>query len=145
MAIQASEVPRAVAAATSTASALGLRVDEAIVLHISNRLALRLLPSDVVARVALATHEAATLEVEVAARLAATDSPVAPLDPRVAPGVYQRDGFAITLWTYYESRPARELSPAEYADALSRLHLGMQHVDVPTPHFTDRVRCWRPH
>ncbi len=102
MAMQASEVPRAVVAATSTASALGLRVDEAIVLHVSNRLALRLLPSDVLARVALATHQAAELEVEVAARLAATDSPVALLDPRVAPRVYERDGFAITLWTYYE-------------------------------------------
>jgi Ser/Thr protein kinase RdoA (MazF antagonist) len=139
MAMQGSEVPRAVAAATSTASALGLRVDEAIVLHVSNRLALRLLPSDVLARVALATHEAAELEVAVAARLAATDSPVALLDPRVAPRVYERDGFAITLWTYYEHQPARELSSADYADALSRLHVGMQHVDITTPHFTDRV------
>jgi len=139
MAMKASEVPRAVAAAKSTASALGLRVDEAIVLHVSNSLALRLLPSDVLARVALATHQAAELEVEVAARLAATDSPVALLDPRVAPSVYERDGFAITSWTYYEPQPARELSPADYADALSRLHVGMQHVDVTTPHFTDRV------
>src|SRR6188472_1520072 len=140
MAMHASEVPRAVAAATSTASALGLRVDEAIVLHVSNRLALRLLPSDVLARVALATHEAAELEVEVAARLAATDSPVALLDPRVAPRVYERDGFTITLWTYYEPQTARALSPAEYAHALARLHVGMQQVDVATPHFTDRVK-----
>jgi Ser/Thr protein kinase RdoA (MazF antagonist) len=138
--MQASEVPRAVAAATSTASALGLRVDETKVLHVSNRLALRLLPSDVLARVALPTHEAAAFEVGLAARLAATDSPVAPLDPRVVPRVYQRDGFTITLWTYYEPQTARELSPADYADALSRLHVGMQRVDVTTPHFTDRVR-----
>ena len=140
MAMEASEVPRAVAAATSTASALGLRADEANVLHVSNRLALRLLPSDVLARVALPTHEAAEFEVGLAARLAATDSPVALLDPRVAPRVYKRDGFTITLWTYYEPRTARALSPADYADALSRLHVGMQHVDVTTPHFTDRVR-----
>ena len=139
MAMHASEVPRAVAAATSTASALGLRVDEAIVLHVSNRLALRLLPSDVLARVALATHEAAELEVEVAVQLAATDSPVALLDPRVAPRVYERDGFAITLWTHYDRQPARELSSADYADALARLHVGMQHVDVTAPHFTNRV------
>ena len=140
MAMQASEVPRAVAAATSTASALGLRADEANVLHVSNRLALRLLPADVLARVALPTHEAAAFEVDLAARLAATDSPVALLDPRVAPRVYERDGFTITLWTYYEPQTARELSPADYADALSRLHVGMQHVDVTTPHFADRVR-----
>src|SRR6186997_1077611 len=125
MAMQASDVPRAVAAATSTASALGLRVDEGIVLHASNRLALRLRPSDVLARVALATHEAAAFEVGLAARLAATDCPVALLDPRVVPRVYERDGFAITLWTYYEPQTARDLSPADYADALSRLHDGM--------------------
>jgi Phosphotransferase enzyme family len=138
--MQASEVPRAVAAAAATASAMGLRADDANVLHVSNRLAVRLLPSDVLARVALPTHEAATFEVALAARLAATGSPVALLDPRVAPHVHERDGFTITFWTYYEPQTARELSPAKYADALSRLHVGMQHVDVTTPHFSDRVR-----
>jgi hypothetical protein len=44
--MQASEVPRAVAAALSSASALDLTVDDAIVLHDSNRLVLRLLPCD---------------------------------------------------------------------------------------------------
>jgi aminoglycoside phosphotransferase (APT) family kinase protein len=58
----------------------------------------------------------------------------------VAPRVYERDGFAITLWTYYPAEPSRELSPAAYADALSRLHVGLQRVDLATPHFTDRVR-----
>jgi Ser/Thr protein kinase RdoA (MazF antagonist) len=140
MAMQASEVPRAVAAAASTASALGLRVDDATVVHASNRLAVRLLPADVLARVALPTHEAAAFEVDLAGRLAATGSPVGRLDPRVAPGVYERDGFEITLWTYYEPRPASELSPAAYADALSRLHVGMQRIDVPTADFADRVR-----
>jgi hypothetical protein len=140
MAVAVTDVPRAVAAATSVASALGLTVDRAAVLHASNRLALRLLPSDVVARVALAAHGAAQLEVDLASRLADTDSPVAALDPRVPPRVYERDGFAVTLWSYYVPQPSRELSPAGYADALSRLHLGMQHVDVLTPHFTDRVR-----
>ena len=140
MAVRASDVPGAVAAATSTASGLGLRADEAKVLHVSNRLALRLLPCDVLARVARPTHKAAEFEVGLAARLAAMDTPVALLDPRVAPRVYERDGFTITFWTYYAPETARELSPAEYADALSRLHVGMQHVDVKAPHFTDRVR-----
>src|SRR6478735_11514374 len=140
MAIQASEVPRAVAAARSTASALGLTADEATVLHASNRLAVRLPPADVLARVALPTHEAAAFEVDLAARLAATDAPVAGLDPRVTPRVHERDGFTITLWTYHAPQAAPELPPAEYADALARLHAGMQHVDVATSHFTDRVR-----
>jgi Ser/Thr protein kinase RdoA (MazF antagonist) len=138
--MQAADVPRATAAAASTASALGLRVDETIVLHASNRLAVWLRPCDVLARVALPAHEAAQFEIDVATRLAATDSPVAALDPRVEPRVYERDGFTITFWTYYESQPSREISPADYADALSRLHVGMRQVQLPTPHFTDRVR-----
>jgi hypothetical protein len=133
-------VPRAVAAATWAASGLGLSADEAIVLHASNRLAVRLLPSDVLARVASAAHEAAQLEVDLALQLVGTDTPVATLDPRVAPRVYERDGFAITLWTYYPAESSHELAPAEYADALSRLHIGMRDVDLSTPHFTDRVK-----
>ena len=51
----------------------------------------------------------------------------------------QRDGFAVTLWTYYEPVAPREVSPAGYANALERLHAGMRQLDVRTPHFTDRV------
>lgn len=134
------DVPRAVAAAKSAAAGLGLSADDAIVLHASNRLALRLLPSDVLARVASAAHEAAQLEVDLVLGLACSDAPVAALDPRVPPRVYERDGFEITLWTYYAAESSRELAPAEYADALSRLHIGMHEVDLLTPHFTDRVK-----
>ncbi len=138
--MQASDVPRAVAAARSSASALGLRVDDAVVLHDSNRLAVRLLPCDVLARVADVTHQAgAAFEVEVARRLAATDSPVAALEPRVEPRAYVRDGFVVTLWTYYEPASPRDVAPAEYAQALERLHTGMREIDLPAPHFTDRV------
>ena len=100
--MQASEVSRAVAAAMSVASALDLTVDDAIVLHDSNKLALRLLPCDVLARVAHVAHQVAQFEVELAQRLAEIGSPVAALEPRVEPRVYERDGFAVTLWTYYE-------------------------------------------
>ena len=138
--MQASEVPRAVAAAMSTASALDLTVDDAIVLHDSNRLALRLLPCDVLARVAhVGASGAHEFEVELAQRLAGTESPVAALEPRVEPRVHERDGFVITLWTYYEPVPPREVPPADYADALERLHAGMRQLDITTPHFTDRV------
>jgi hypothetical protein len=137
--MRASEVPRAVAAATSTVSSLDLTVDDAIVLHDSNKLTLRLLPCDVLARVAPAAHQVAQFEVELAQRLAESGCPVAVLEPRMEPRVYERDGFAVTLWTYYEPGTLREVSPADYADALERLHAGMRKLDVPTPHFTDRV------
>ena len=137
--MQPSAVPRAVAAAVSTASALDLTVDDAIVLHDSNKLALRLLPCDVLARVAPEALQVAQLEVDVAQALTGTESPVAALEPRVEPRVYERDGFVITLWTYYEPLSPPEVAPADYADALERLHAGMRTIEVSTPHFTDRV------
>ena len=137
--MQASEARRAVAAAMSSAAALDLSVEDATVLNDSNRLVLRLMPCDVVARVAPMAHQGAQLEVELAQRLAETESPVGALEPRVEPRVYERDGFAVTLWTYYEPVPSRELPPAEYAQALERLHADMRTIDVTTPHFMDRV------
>jgi Ser/Thr protein kinase RdoA (MazF antagonist) len=140
--MQASEVPRAVAAAMSTVSSLDLTVDDAIVLHDSNKLTLRLLPCDVLARVAWVApvaDQVAQFEVELAQRLAEAGCPVAALDPRVDPRVYERDGFVLSLWTYYEPAVPRELSPAGYARALERLHAGMRKLDIPAPHFTDRV------
>jgi hypothetical protein len=137
--MQASEVQRAVAAATSIAAALGLTADDAIVLNDSNRLVLRLMSCDVVARVAPMAWQDARLEVELAQRLAEIESPVGAPEPRVEPRVYERDGFAVTLWSYYEPVPSRELSPAGYAQALVRLHAGMRQIDVTTRHFLDRV------
>jgi hypothetical protein len=138
--MKTAEVPLAVAAGVATASALDLKVEDAVVLHDSNRLAVRLLPCGVLARVAPVGHRAgAAFEVEVARRLAEADSPVAELDPRVEPRVYVRDGFAVTLWTYYEPVPSGEIAPREYADALERLHEGMRAIDLTAPHFTDRV------
>jgi aminoglycoside phosphotransferase (APT) family kinase protein len=137
--MQASEVPRAVAAALSTASSLGLTADDAIVLHDSNKLTLRLLPCDVLARVAPVAQQVARFEVELARRLAAFGCPVAALEPRAEPRVHERDGFVVTLWTYYEPVTPREVPPADYADALERLHAGMRGLDVPAPRFTDRV------
>ena len=137
--MKASDVPRAVTAGVSTAAALGLTVDDAFVVRDSNRLAVRLLPCDVLARVAPVAQQVAQFEIEVARRLAVTGSPVAALEPRVAPRVYERDGFVVTLWTYYEPAAPREVSPAGYASALGRLHAGMRELGVPAPRFTDRV------
>jgi hypothetical protein len=137
--MQASEVRRAVAAAMSIAASLDLAVNDAIVLQNSNKLTLRLLPWNVLARVAPVAHQVAQFEIEIAQRLAGSGSPVAALEPRVDPRVYQRNGFVVTLWTYYEPQLPRKVAPADYADALQRLHAGMRTLDVPTPHFMDRV------
>ena len=137
--MQALQLQRAVAAVMSIAASVDLTVDDVVVLQDSNKLTLRLLPCDILARVAPATDQVAHTEIELAQRLAESGSPVAALDPRVEPRVYERDGFVVTWWTYYESATSRQVSPADYADALGRLHAGMRDLDVPTPHFTDRV------
>jgi Ser/Thr protein kinase RdoA (MazF antagonist) len=137
--MRASDVPHAVAAATSIASASGLMVEDAVVVQDSNKLSVRLLPCDVLARIAHVGQEVAQFEVQLAQRLAKAGSPVAALEPRVEPRVYERDGFAVTLWMYYEPVAAPEDSPGDYAKALARLHAGMRTLDITAPHFTDRV------
>ncbi|MEV0949491.1 aminoglycoside phosphotransferase family protein [Promicromonospora sp. NPDC050249] len=135
------DVARAIAAATSIAASLDLPADDAVVLHNSNKLALRLTPCHVFARVAPEGQEVAQFEVELAQRLAEVGSPVGRLEPRVNQRVYRRNGFAVTLWTYYEP-VTPPTSPADYATALERLHAGMREVDgvdLPSPRFTDRI------
>ena len=74
--MEAAEARQAVAAAMSTASALDLEVDDAVVLSDSNRLVVRLTPCDIVARVTPMTHFAsAEREVELVKRLAADGQP----------------------------------------------------------------------
>ncbi|NEB59875.1 phosphotransferase [Streptomyces diastaticus] len=131
---------RAIEAGRATAAELGLGADDVTVVHDSDRVALRLLPCDVLARVApvgqLADSE---FEVEVARRLTDAGAPVAELDPRVAPRVHVRDGFAVSLWTYYEPL-ASPVAPAAYADAFRRHHAALRRTELAAaPHVTDRV------
>jgi hypothetical protein len=131
-------VARAIRAATSVASSLDLPADDAIIFHNSNKLALRLTPCDVLARVTRVGQEDARVELERALRLAEAGCPVGAVEPHVDPTVYSRDGFAVTLWIYYESVPAH-VSPVDYARALARLHAGMREVDMARPGFRDRI------
>jgi hypothetical protein len=137
--MQTSDARTAVRAAMSIVSSRGLVVDDVVVLRDSDKLTVRVLPCDVVARIAHVGQEVAEFEVDLARRLAATESPVARLDPRVEPIVYVRDGFAVTLWTYYEPLPLQHIEPAEYARALERMHDGMRRITMQAPRFTDRV------
>jgi aminoglycoside phosphotransferase (APT) family kinase protein len=130
---------RAVRAAEAIAASIGLAADETVILQASNKLTLRLLPGDVLARVAPAAHGDAQFELDLAMSLAEDGCPVAAPDPRVEPRVYARDGFDVTFWTYYEPVAGQEIPPGEYAEALARLHAGMRRVEMATPHFTDRV------
>src|SRR3954453_17475333 len=137
-AMHATEVERAITAATALISELGLVVGEARIVGNANKLGLRLLPCDVFARVAFSGQEAFQFEIEIARRLTEIGSPVASLDMRVEPCVFERDGFAFTLWRHYE-QPGIDPSAASYAKALEGLHAGMAQLDVVAAHFSDRV------
>ena len=138
--MEATEALRAVATAISVAAGLDLTVSDAIVLNDSNRLVVRLLPCDIVARVSPLGWFSAAGEVELARRLGEeTDCPVAGLDPRVEPQIVVRDGFEVTIWTYFEPMQSGALPPGDYAFALERLHGAMRRVDMSAPHFTDRL------
>lgn len=108
--MHATDVERAITAATALSSELGLVVDEARIVGNSNKLGLRLLPCDVFARVAFSGQEAFQFEIEIARELTEIGSPVASLDTRVEPRIFERDGFAFTLWRHYEPTSSRRTS-----------------------------------
>src|SRR2546423_15294459 len=110
--MQAAEGRRARVAAMSTASALGLAVDDAVVLSDSNRLVVRLMPCDVVARIApigyrvFSAAVGAERELEVVQRLAGTDGPGGVLEPPGgAPGLLA-GAFAIAPVSHFVAGPA---------------------------------------
>jgi hypothetical protein len=139
--MEPSQVQRAVEAARSIAGELGLQVDDAAVIHNSDRIAVRLVPCNILARIAPQTwQDGLQFELTVARRLAETDSPVGELEPRVEPRVYLRDAFALTLWRYYEQ--VGVIAARDYADALFRIHSGLRQIELRAPHITERVAAW---
>lgn len=139
--MEQSQVQRAVEVARSTACDIGLQVNDAVIIHNSDRIAVRLIPSDVLVRIGpQAWEEAFQYEADVARRLAETNCPVGELEPRAEPRVYVRDTFVLTIWIYYEQ--VGDISPAAYADALIRIHAGLRQIDLAAPHITERVTAW---
>lgn len=130
----------AIETARSVATDLGFEAADATVLQDANRVAMRLLPCDVLVRVAPArSEESAWRELGIVAELARVGAPVAIPEPRIPPQVYLLDGFASTFWTYYETAGFGEATAAEYAEALARVHTGMRDVDVDLPHYSGRI------
>ena len=139
--MELSRVRHAVEAASLTARELGLQVDDAVIIHNSDRIAVRLVPCDVLVRIGpQAWEDSFRFEAEVARRLAEIDSPVGELEPRAEPRVYVRDTFALTFWTYYEQ--VGDITPTDYASALIRIHAGLHQINLAAPHVTDRVAAW---
>lgn len=124
----------------SLAAWLGLTAHDAVILHDSNRIVIRILPCDIVARISPIGWYSPKREVELARRLTAeTDAPIAGLDPRVDPVIFERGDFEIGLWTYFAPEPSSELSPDDYSKMLERLHDALRQIDMAAPPFTERL------
>lgn len=129
---------RAVAATLAVVRSQGLAAEEAVLLSNSNKIILRVRPSDVVARVAPVGQMHGRFELEIAGRLASGGRPVVAPDPRLPPVVHRADGFVLTLWSYAASAGAGPSAP-DYARALQDLHSGMRDLDLEAPYVADRV------
>ena len=139
--METSQVRRAVAAAHSTATELGLQVTDTVIIHNSDRIALRLIPCDVLVRIApQAWEDSFQFEADVARLLTAIDSPIGELAAGVEPRVYVCDTFALTFWTYYDH--VGDIAPTAYADALMRMHAGLRQITFAAPHITERFGAW---
>ena len=129
---------RALIALGTVAARLGLATHSTAVLHASNRLAIRVSPCEVLARVAFDAHSAsAQYELDVALEAARRGAPAERPAPGVEPNVFLEDGFAITFWTYYETIPG-PVSPRQYAGALEQFHTAMRNAALSVPHFSSR-------
>jgi aminoglycoside phosphotransferase (APT) family kinase protein len=137
--VEEPELVRARMAAVSVAASLDLLAEDAVVVFNSNKLALRLAPCDILARVTrIGLEGEARLELHRAQQLVGAGCPVGAVVPRVAPLVYEQDGFAVTLWAYHDTA-VHPVTAKAYARALMQLHVGMRTVDLPSPRFTDRI------
>lgn len=138
--MQPEKLQAAIEAAKAVATHLGFEAADVTILQNANRVTMRLLPCDVLVRVAPArTKEFARRELRIVTELARVGAPAAVPEPRVPPEVYLRDGLAATFWAYYETSGLGDASPADFAAALARLHDGMRRADVQVPHFTERI------
>ena len=133
----------ALSAAVVIARELGLDVGQPKILSNDQNLLLLLSPSPVVARVATRIawsrpDPAAWLarEVAVAAHAAGNGGPVVPPTALVDPGPHNKDGYALTLWTYVEA-DGDLASESEMGEALGQLHLSLR--DFPRSALPDRL------
>ena len=120
---------RAVAAAVALARENGLRVEEPAVLNDLFSLMVHLRPAPVVARVAtlmprLRAPIADWLDLEIAVTTFLSDrgAPVVAPSRELPAGPHERDGFAISFWTYVEPDPDRTPTAADCSAMLPDLH-----------------------
>jgi Phosphotransferase enzyme family len=135
----------AVAAAMKVAQCLRVGRVHPVVLHTSQHVTIRLLPTDLVARAV--RDDAQSLdrlrrELSVGQHLSARGAPSVGLAAGVPPGPHFSDGFAVTFWEFVSHVPANEDNAehtARAAAALSRVHQALADFPFELPNFWAKV------
>lgn len=126
-------------------SRLGIGRVNPVVLHSSQHVSIRLLPTDLVARaVCDDAPSVARLrrELSVGEHLAARQAPSVRLAAGVPPGPHFSDGFAVTFWTFVDHVPADEDNAAHLAlaaAALRRVHQALADFPPKLPKFEAKI------
>jgi peptide/nickel transport system substrate-binding protein len=82
----------------------------------------------------------AQFEIDVAQGLAKTGSPVAALDPRVEPGVYERDGERLSItFTEISEVPVSENEALQTKNQLEQIGFEVEIVSIPAAEFSSTL------
>jgi hypothetical protein len=135
----------AVAAVTKVAQCLRLGRVDPVVLHTSQHVSIRLLPTGPVARAVrddTQSLDRLRRELSVGQHLSARAAPSVGLAARVPPGPHFSDGFAVTFWEFIGHVSADE-DNAEHmalaAEALSRVHQALADFPSELPNFWAKI------
>lgn len=137
---------RVAEAAVRLAHRLGIGRVNAVILHESRRISIRLLPLNVVARaVSIHDREATrrlSRESDVARHLAKCAAPVVGPAAELPAGPHIQDDFALTLWEFVEHVAADDENAGHVmlaTEALHRLHQALAVFPGELPDFRDKV------
>ncbi len=135
----------AVAAVTKVAQCLRVGRVDPVVLHTSQHVSIRLLPTGLVARAVRDDRQSLDRlrrELSVGQHLAARGAPSVRLAAEVPPGPHFSDGFAVTFWEFVSHVPADEDNAehmARAAEALSRVHQALADFPSELPNFWAKI------
>ncbi|GAA4575667.1 phosphotransferase [Planotetraspora kaengkrachanensis] len=131
-----------VSAAVSIAADYGVCVTDPVILKDSFNIRVRLRPAPIVARIPTVTTlgrprpaDALAREVAVVSFLAERGAPVVPVSDLLPPGPFERDGYAVTFWTFVEHDRVEQVKPADVGRALADLHAVLRDYPGELPYL----------
>jgi len=130
-------------AAVESGRDIGLTISDPVLVQETNNTVVWLYPEPVIAKVATRREAAEDLQLEhaIAVELVGLDAEIAaPLRGSI-PTVHETTGYVVTLWERLVEEPQVQVSEAELAGSLIRLHAALAHTLAVVPSF--RLSLWR--